>query len=67
MNGFDDASVAFDQRAADNFHQAAQIDDNRLGVLDHVVHVLLAACENKSRKWLQEGHGCEKTRYTTRS
>lgn len=40
VNGFDDASVAFDQRAADDFHHAAQIDDNGLAVLDRVVHVV---------------------------
>ena len=37
MNGFDDPSMAFDQRAPDNFRHAAQIDDNGLAVLDHLV------------------------------
>ena len=31
--------VAFDERAADDFHHAAQIDDNGLAVFDHLVHV----------------------------
>ena len=43
MNGFDDPVVTFDERAADDFDHAPQIDDSGLAVLDYLIHVVRAS------------------------